>query len=329
MSMTSQIDVLRLEKVRRHGHKITARCPACAAEGGDRAGNHFFQNTESGQFGCAKYQGDTEHRREIFRLVGIRGERDPLVDREWRRQRVKAATQFHARRRVSAALRAKRDQIVAAYPWTLSEARDESPQSNLESLSDPRLFLSALFPDYAIVWTGELFQSGQDGRHAARWKTVTEWQAQPIANVGPMVSPAIWHEDTSSRSSGSVAAEPYTILDFDGFDNLKPQTLEEIQQHLRASMALVRWLREKLDWQLAALVYTGNKSLHAWVHTPSPDVLESLKHSAAALGIDAGLIGRPEHPCRLPGWPHAKTGKMSRVLWMQESWSAQVTQNAP
>jgi hypothetical protein len=318
MSMTSQIDIARLEKVRRHGRKITARCPACAAEGGDRAGNHFFQNTESGQFGCAKFPGDTEHRREIFRLVGIVGERDPLAEREWRRQRVKVATQSHARRRVSEALRAKRDQIVAAYPWTSSEARAESPEKRIAWLHDPRHFLDALFPAEAIVWTGELYQSGQDGRHAARWKTVADWQAQPIADVGPMASPAIWHEGETSRAAGSVAAAPYTVLDFDGFDGEQPQAPDEIRRHLRASMALVRWLREALDWQLAALVHTGNKSLHAWFHTPSPDALESLKHSADALGIDAGLIGRPEHPCRLPGWPHAKTGKLSRVLWLQQ-----------
>ena len=318
MNTTSQIDILRLEKMRRHGRKITARCPACAAEGGDRQGNHFFMNAESGQFGCAKFAGDTEHRREIFRLVGIVGERDPMAEREWRRQRVKIARQSHARRRVSQVLRAKRDQIVAAYPWTSSEARAESPEKRIAWLHDPRLFLAALFPDDAVVWTGQQYQSGQDGRHAARWKTVADWQAQPIADVGPMVSPAVWPLGTDSRAAEFVAGAPFTVLDFDGFDGEQPQAPDEIQQHLRASMAIVRWLREALDWQLAALIHTGNKSLHAWFHTPSPEVLEDLKHSTDALGIDASLIGRPEHPCRLPGWPHAKTGTLSRVLWLQQ-----------
>jgi hypothetical protein len=47
-----------------------------------------------------------------------------------------------------------------------------------------------------------------------------------------------------------------------------------------------------------------------------PAVLQSLRNTATALGIDAGLIGRPEHPCRLPGQCHEKTGGLSRVLWL-------------
>jgi hypothetical protein len=80
---------------------------------------------------------------------------------------------------------------------------------------------------------------------------------------------------------------------------------------------LVRWIREGLRWQLAAIVWTGSKSIHAWMHTPPAAVLQSLRDTSAALGIDAGLIGRPEHPCRLSGQRHAKTGGMSRVLWLQ------------
>ena len=316
MITTSQIDQTRLEKARHRGKKITARCPACAAEGGDRQGNHFFLNTETGQFGCAKYPSDKIHRQEIFRLVGIRGERDPIQEREWRRQRSKEATITHRWNRVSATIKANRNQIAARFAWTSSQAKDDSPQQNLEAFNDPRRFLASLFSDDAIIWTGNKKDSGQDGRYAARWKTISDWQAQPIANVGPMVSPAVWPMGTDSRTGNNVLESPYVVLDFDGFDGIDPTTPDEIRDHLQTSMALVRWLRESLDWQLAAIVYTGNKSLHAWFHTPSPEALESLKRSAKALGIDPGLIGHPEHPCRLPGWPHAKTSKISQVIWL-------------
>jgi len=60
------IDHTKLENVRgRH-----ARCPACAASGKDRAGNHLYFAAD-GKWGCAMHPGDAEHRKEIFALVGI------------------------------------------------------------------------------------------------------------------------------------------------------------------------------------------------------------------------------------------------------------------
>lgn len=315
--MPATIDINRLEKVRRLSTKITARCPACASTGGDKSGTHFFQNAETGKFGCAAFPSDAEHRREIFRLVGIKSERDPAADREWGRNRMKQEIQAANSRRLSAALKSKRNFIVANYPWTSSDALSSSPVKNADAMNDPRGFIASLFPADAVIWTGDLYHSGQDGLYASRWKSVTDWQLEPVNTVGPMVSPAIWNPGTSSRSGDAVAAAPYEILDFDGFDKIKPVSPDEIRVHLASSMAIVRWLREKLDWQLAALLFTGNKSLHAWFHTPSKEALESLRSTADAIGIDAGLIGHPEHPCRLPSWPHAKTGIKSKVIYLK------------
>lgn len=47
-----------------------ARCPACAAEGHDRDGNHLYLGPD-GKWGCAKHPGDKEHRQKVFALVGI------------------------------------------------------------------------------------------------------------------------------------------------------------------------------------------------------------------------------------------------------------------
>lgn len=150
-----------------------------------------------------------------------------------------------------------------------------------------------------------------------RWKSVADWQREPAQSIGPMVAPAIWKPGTSSRCGDMVELAAFTVLDFDGFDGSKPETPGEITEHLRAFIALVRCLREALEWKLAALLFTGSKSLHAWFHTPSAAAIQSLKDTATVLGLDAGLIGRPEHPCRLPGWTHPKTGEMSHLIWLQ------------
>jgi len=314
--MNSSLDTARLEKVRRTATKITARCPACAAVGNDKHGQHLVV-MESGKFGCAAFPGDREHRREIFALVGIKTERDPAEERRWRLDRKTQATEEHARRKVSTALRAKRASIIASHPWPEPAVRADSPEQRLGSLHDPRQFLAALFPSEAIVWTGAVNQSGRN--HAARWQTVEAWQDAPEHTVGPMVSPATWPTGTVSRSAENVATSPFVVLDFDGFDGIKPETPEALRDHISSSLAITRWLRESLGWHLAAVLFTGSKSIHSWFQTPPATALESLKHTAPALGVDAGLIGRPEHPCRLPGWLHEKTGNVSRVLWLQRS----------
>jgi len=132
-----------------------------------------------------------------------------------------------------------------------------------------------------------------------------------------MISPAIWKQGTVSRTAENVANSPFTVLDFDGFDGIAPTTPAEIHRHVSDSMALVRWIREGLQWKLVAIVWTGSKSIHAWFENPGNPALQSLRDAAPALGVDPGLIGRAEHPCRLPGQRHAKTGGMSRVLWLQ------------
>lgn len=64
------LDVRRLEKVReRAGGIVQARCPACAAEGGDRAGEHL-RIYPDGRFGCCVHPKDSEHRKSIFALAG-------------------------------------------------------------------------------------------------------------------------------------------------------------------------------------------------------------------------------------------------------------------
>jgi hypothetical protein len=316
---TLQIDTSRLEKKRQTGNKIVARCPACAASGGDRRGVHFFYNTTDGKFGCSAFQKDTEHRREIFRLIGIKGERqsDPARDQKWREDQRRERQATEARTKLIETAKTRRAAIVAKWRWHGVDVWEDSPQRIDQPLVeyDARHFLQSLFPQAATVWTGEVFHSGT--RHADHFRTVAEWQAADESTVGPMVTPATWKPGTVSRTAENVLTSPYVVLDFDEIDGRKPETSDEIKEHVAASLAITRWLREDLRWKLAAIVWTGSKSIHAWFLNPGAAALQSLRDSASALGIDAGLIGRPEHPCRLPGQKHAKSGGMSRVLWLQ------------
>jgi hypothetical protein len=314
----TSLDVSRLERVRYSCDKFTSRCPACAEMERDRKGNNLAV-FPTGAFHCQAFPGDKEHNARIFALAGgLRGRKPDLKDRQvWRERRAQELRAAHLRAEVLTNARAQRGKIIARHPWGLADVMEDSPQridSRIVEF-DPRHFLGSLFPHHAIVWTGDVRHSGT--RHADRWRTVEEWQAETeVERVGPMATPAVWLPGTTSRSRNNVESAPFTVLDFDGFDGEKPRTPLELERHIRDSLAIVRWIRQGLEWELSALLWTGGKSIHAWFRTPPPRVLQSLRTAATAFGLDEGLIGHPEHPCRLPGHRHATTGKSSRVLWL-------------
>jgi hypothetical protein len=314
-----RIDITRLKKIKRIGTKLTAQCPACNAAGNDRKGEHFFMNTADGKFGCGALPGNAEHRREIFAWAGIRDERqpDPQRDRQWREVLDKEKRESEARRRLADTAKTKRAGIIARYLWPEPDVWENSPQRPDGALVefDPRHFAISIFQPEETIWCGGVYHSGTS--HATHWRTVKEWQDAQLTDIGPMVCPAIWKPGTVSRTAANVFASPFVVCDFDELDGRKPETTAELEEHVRASLAITRWLREALRWELAAIVWTSGKSVHSWFHSPPAEVLQSLKATAGALGIDGGLIGRPEHPCRLPGQRHSKTGGMSRVLWLQ------------
>jgi len=313
------LDVTRLEKVRRNPTgKITARCPACAEDGGDRTGNHLVIFPDE-KFACAARAGDGDHRKRIMALVGVRSEVtfDAEQRRQWWKEKNATRQRSIGKDRLARSARHHRQELIHQYGWHHEEVWEDSPQRidcDLVAM-DPTHFLSSLFSPHDLLWTGEVHQSGGDS-HAVRWKTCAEWSATGT-RIGPMTTPAVWMPGTISRASNNVLESPYVVLDFDGFDGIKPVTPDELSRHLLGSLGIVRWLREAMAWQLAAILWTGGKSLHAWFHTPPPEVLKSLLPVAESLGMDAGLIGRPEHPCRLPGQVHQGSGKVSRVLWLQ------------
>jgi hypothetical protein len=70
------LDLGKLENVRQRGKGFVARCPACAADGHDTAGDHLFINP-GGAFGCVIHPGPDgrAHRSTIMRLAGDRAVR--------------------------------------------------------------------------------------------------------------------------------------------------------------------------------------------------------------------------------------------------------------
>jgi hypothetical protein len=312
-STTSQsLDLDRLEKVRHLPGKIVFRCPGCAAEGGDRSGEHGALFLSTGKWSCVR---DDDHTGAIFAAAGIREEIDPEERRRrWQEDQARRRRERERHRRQEAAKSAL-PELIQRWRWDPVEFWHDSPTHPADAADDPRLFIASLFDPEAIVWTGGVKQSGE--MHADRWRSVSDWFNASTEEVGPMVTPSTWRPETVSRKRENIIEAPFIVLDFDGKPGWKPRDQADLDRHLDESLAITRWLKEDRRWNLAAIVHTGNKSLHCWFDHPGDVLVKSLRQSLETLGIDKSLIGHPEHPARLPGQAHAKSGIISRVLWLR------------
>jgi hypothetical protein len=70
------LDLTKLENVRQTTEKTIARCPACAKDGKDKKGEHLVIFPD-GRYGCVVDSSD-DHRKAIFELVGLKGDRRPI-----------------------------------------------------------------------------------------------------------------------------------------------------------------------------------------------------------------------------------------------------------
>lgn len=300
-----------LENVKKRNGKITARCPACAEDGKDTKGEHLTIYPD-GKFGCCVFSGNdgTQHRKRIYELVGDKSTQ----------KGVSRYIQYHdndidIQKRHQIILKSKAEQkikeVIRSKVWTYEDVKASSPlKVNDSNCHDPRLIIN-LYPKKSVIWTGEQWQSGEKYGQE-RFKNREVWLDSP-SDIGSMITPSTWKPDILSRSIVNVDQNLFTVLDF---DELPSFISNDVTLH-QLALSVTRWLREELNWTLVTIIDTGNKSLHAWFDSKSCD-FDGLKNIAEVLGLDRGLIGRPEHPCRLPNVIHQKSGKRSSILWLTD-----------
>lgn len=139
------LNLAKLENVRSHSGKTTARCPACAESGADKSGGHLVI-LENGKWGCIAFSGPTghDHRRRIAELVGD-GSRDAANRPQLRQTPPKPVckpTRLLPALRVPSAEELR--QIATVRRWPTSEGLDELVKRGL-------LFAGAVY-DYNREW---------------------------------------------------------------------------------------------------------------------------------------------------------------------------------
>jgi hypothetical protein len=267
----ASIDLALIPKRKERGGKIVGQCVECAANGEDGSGEHFVM-LANGRWGCAKYSGDGEHRRAIFKRIG-------------RKDGLPASGPCLARpvpkpRRLDLLARIKRD-----FPACVYDLWDNSPIRPDEDLDDAKAFLR-LFPADAVLWIADDVRKTGRPEHTLSFRTRAEWEAETFT-AGTRIAPSSFRRGTISRKAANVIRHLFAVVESD--------TLAKDD-----FCSVMRWLREACRWHLAAVVDSGNRSLHAWFCHPGTLEVEKLAEHAAALGLDKKL-SEPSQPWRLPG----------------------------
>lgn len=198
-----------------------------------------------------------------------------------------------------------------------SELLNSSPVAALPGEADRHwaLMIGSLFPPHSILFVGDLYDSGP-GRGEGHFREAGEWLECPRL-PGPRMAAATFRPGTVSRAKSEVLTRPYLVLESDEIIGRKPTNEAEREANKAASHALFRWCEQSLGLHLAAVVDTGNRSLHGWFSMPRREgIVEQLAVIAPALRLDGNLFRQPHAPLRLPGAVHEKTGLPAQLLYL-------------
>ncbi len=175
---------------------------------------------------------------------------------------------------------------------------NQSPTPLPERVGDDRFAFLRLFHPDDVIWTGEVYQSSS--RNFARVGTLIGGKKLR----GPSVSTASFTSNATRRCCENVQLRRFLVVESD--------TLAIPQQ-----AALLMALRE--EWPLAAVVYTGGKSLHGWFRWRDEwSQLEGLMEAKARIHsyeCDRAAF-TPSQPFRLPGVLRPGTDRFQSLIYL-------------
>ena len=169
-----------------------------------------------------------------------------------------------------------------------------------------RAFLNHLFEPDDNLWHGEPFQSG----HA---DNVMQFDvAGRLATCPPsaqFIAPNPFQPDTYARKTENLSDRKYFVVECD--------TASENPEENRLRCGAVFRYAERVQplMRLAAVVDSGNKSLHGWFEYPCEEVYSWAKAVLPALGADPATM-RLAQPVRAPG-AFRDNGAVQHLLWLK------------
>ena len=312
------------------GWKWTGQCPACAKDGKDRAGNHLAV-FEDGKIACITQQGEAgaQHRSRMVKLCpALRGDGNPTGD-------IYIAPDLTAER-----------EAVKAMAGFLLGAICEELRGDISSLgksgiisTDPlwqfACYCDLFLPD-DLIWVGHLKDAGPMGMSKDKetgeietWETKPYrlfsrhlFQAGDLAEREMMFRRAYadrldltrciaWNPGSLSRSRENVLAMRLAVVEHDN--------LSKADQ-----IALLRYVRDVLQWELRMVIDTTGKSFHGLfdVSNISPEVRTAQAVLLENMGVDSHSLRSSATRCpglirqKCPDKPNKPHGDMQSILWV-------------
>ena len=262
--------------------KITMACLACREIGKDTDGDNLSV-FPSGKFHCIAAGKDRAHNRRIIELMPELGSKDSFPS-----SGPCVARPIPKPKRLDLFAKIKRD-----FPACVYDLWDSSPNLCDESLDDAKAFLR-LFPAEAVLWIApDVYQTGKP-EHAVYFRTRAEWEEETFTAPGMRIAPCSFKPGSFSRGADNVEKHLFAVVESDEIGEGKLYADKD------AFCSLIVWLRHACGWELAAVVDSGNRSLHAWFRHPGTRDIAQLAEHAGTLGLDKKL-SEPSQPWRLPG----------------------------
>jgi hypothetical protein len=187
---------------------------------------------------------------------------------------------------------------IIAKPVQPARLHNESPTQLPERVGDDRFAFLRLFHPDDVIWTGEVYQSSP--RNFAKVGTLIGEKKLR----GPSVSTASFIAKAARRCRENVQLRRFLVVESD--------TLAIPQQ-----AALLLALRK--EWPLAAVVYSGGKSLHGWFRWRDEwNRVEGLMEAKARIQsyeCDRAAF-MPTQPFRLPGVLRPGTDRFQSLVYL-------------
>lgn len=196
-------------------------------------------------------------------------------------------------------------EIPENFAWPLDAVHGSSPlKFGGANAEDPLFMIGQLFRPDDRVWVG--------GRHGiGDWRTVRAWREVPRQHIQCTLPDCHRHGHRQWT---------YLVMCHDrapSWSNYDPS--KDVPSLIADALAVTRWLREKAEWTLRAIVWPGGPSLITWWKNPWAEWavgnIDAFRRTAPLLGVSPDDLLLNEKPVPLPGCSH-KSGNRGELLWI-------------